>query len=78
MVPEKMPTNYIQAMFVGPRWTNPDFVVARVGMSWLAAREFDEVRTKRNLSYAPTARFTGTPAHRSAFSTSRPSIHARR
>jgi zinc protease len=64
VVAEKLPTNYIQAMFVGPRWTDPDFVVARVGMLWLAAREFEEVRTKRNLSYAPDAGFywnTGGP-----------------
>ena len=58
VVTEKIPTNYILAMFVGPRWTDPDFVVARVGMSWLAEREFEEVRTKRNLSYAPAAGFS--------------------
>jgi len=55
IAPEKLPTNYIRAVFAGPRWNDPDFVVARVAMTWLHNREFEEVRTKRNLSYAPQA-----------------------
>ena len=52
---DKLPTNYIESEVLGPRWTDPDFPVARVAMEWLANREFEEVRTKRNLSYAPGA-----------------------
>jgi predicted Zn-dependent peptidase len=52
---DKLPTNYIEAAVVGPRWTDPDFAVARVAMEWLGQLEFEEVRTKRNLSYAPNA-----------------------
>lgn len=64
IVPEKLPTNYIRSVFVGPRWNDPDFIVAQVAMSWLHTREFEEVRTKRNLSYGPGAGFawaTGGP-----------------
>ena len=53
----KLPTNYIQAMFAAPSWSDPDFVPMRVAMSVLGERVWDEVRTKRNLSYAPSARF---------------------
>ncbi|HEX8107720.1 MAG TPA: pitrilysin family protein [Kofleriaceae bacterium] len=64
VVADKLPTNYIQAVFIGPRWTDPDFIVARVAMRWLGTRGFEEVRTKRNLSQAPAAFFnwnTGCP-----------------
>jgi predicted Zn-dependent peptidase len=52
---QKLPTNYILAMFPGPTWSDPDFFAARVAMTALGQREFKEVRTKRNLSYAPGA-----------------------
>ena len=55
--PFKIPTNYIQSVFAGPSWGDPDFVPMRVAMRLLGQRVFDEVRTKRNLSYAPSARF---------------------
>jgi predicted Zn-dependent peptidase len=54
---QKLPTNYIEASFPGPSWRDPDFVVARIAMGVLRFREFQEVRTKRNLSYAPDAFF---------------------
>jgi zinc protease len=55
IVEQKLPTNYIIALFPGPSWRDPDFIAARVAMSTLGLREFKEVRTKRNLSYAPGA-----------------------
>ncbi len=55
--PFKLPTNYIQATFAAPSWSDPDFVPMRLAMSVLGERVWDEVRTKRNLSYAPSARF---------------------
>ena len=51
---QKLPTNYIMATTVGPAWGSPDFFPAWVGMSALHERLFEEVRTKRNLSYAPS------------------------
>jgi len=55
VTPEKLPTNYIESAVLAPRWTDPEFPVARVAMEWLGNREFEEVRTKRDLSYAPGA-----------------------
>jgi zinc protease len=60
VVTDKLPTNYIEARVVGPRWNDPDFPVARVAMEWLHQLEFEEVRTKRNLSYAPSAGFSSS------------------
>ncbi len=54
---QKLPTNYISALTTGPAWDSPDFFPAWVGMVTLQRREFEEVRTKRNLSYAPSAFF---------------------
>jgi zinc protease len=51
----ELPTNYIEAVFPGPGWRDADFAVGLVAMHHLGWREFEEVRTKRNLSYAPGA-----------------------
>ena len=53
----KLPTNYIQSMFAGPVWSTPDFVTMALAMSILRQRVFEEVRSKRNLSYAPDTDF---------------------
>jgi zinc protease len=53
--PFKLPTNYVESMFAGPSWSDPDFTSLWIGMVLLGERLFDEVRTKRNLSYAPNA-----------------------
>src|SRR5262249_36700702 len=49
------PTNYIMARFPIGDWTSPDLIAGMVAMRILRDREFVEVRTKRNLSYAPFA-----------------------
>jgi zinc protease len=54
-IAKKLATNYIMSMFIGPGWHDSDFSTALVAMDVLQAREFLEVRTKRNLSYAPWA-----------------------
>ncbi len=51
----KMPTNYVQSLYVGPGWHDPDFAAGILAMSVLGDRIWEEVRTKRNLSYAPNA-----------------------
>ena len=53
--PFKLPTNYVESMFAAPAWNDPDFIPMWLGMVLLGQRVFDEVRTKRNLSYAPSA-----------------------
>lgn len=52
VVPRQLPTNYVQGMFVAPAWSDADIAAATVGISILSDRLFEEVRTKRNLSYA--------------------------
>jgi zinc protease len=50
-----LPTNYVQGMFTAPPITSPDIYPMRVAASLLRDRVFEEVRVKRNLSYAPDA-----------------------
>ena len=52
---KKLPTNYIQATFTVPGMGDPEHATALVALLALNLREFEEVRTKRNLSYAPAA-----------------------
>lgn len=52
-----MATNYIGSFFVAPTWKEADHVAARVAIGVLSHRVWEEVRTKRNLSYAPWAVF---------------------
>lgn len=49
------PTNYILGQFVAPPSRHDDYHAALVACSILRDRFFEEVRTKRNLSYAPSA-----------------------
>lgn len=53
----ELPTTYILGSFIGPSWTSPDLAPAFVATRILHDRVWEEVRTKRNLSYAPSAGF---------------------
>jgi len=50
-----LPTNYVQGLFAAPPITSPDIYPMYVASSLLRDRVFEEVRVKRNLSYAPDA-----------------------
>lgn len=50
-----LPTNYVQGVFNAPSISNPDYSAMRVAVAILQSRVFEEVRTKRQLSYAPNA-----------------------
>ncbi len=50
-----LPTNYIEGIFSAPSLSNPDYSAMRVAIAILASRVNEEVRNKRQLSYAPTA-----------------------
>ena len=50
-----IPTNYIKGIFSAPSLNDPDYYAMRVAMSVLGSRVYEEVRVKRNLSYAPGA-----------------------
>src|SRR5215213_10125980 len=55
VTPRELPTNYVQGLFTAPSLTSPDIYPMRVASSLLRDRVFEEVRVKRNLSYAPDA-----------------------
>jgi predicted Zn-dependent peptidase len=59
-VAKPLPTNYILSSFPAPGWSDADFSVGMVAMTVLGWREWIEVRTKRNLSYAPHAGMSTT------------------
>jgi len=50
-----LPTNYVQGVFVAPPLSGPDIYPMRIAASILQSRVFQEVRVRRNLSYAPDA-----------------------
>jgi zinc protease len=50
-----LPTNYIQGLFTAPALTADDIHAMQIASSILRDRVFEEVRVKRNLSYAPSA-----------------------
>jgi zinc protease len=51
----ELPTNYVQGFFTAPPLTSPDIYPMRVAAALLQERVYEEVRVKRNLSYAPSA-----------------------
>ena len=55
VTPRELPTNYVQGLFAAPSLTSPDIYPMRIASSLLRDRVFEEVRVKRNLSYAPDA-----------------------
>lgn len=50
-----LPTNYVQGVFSAPSPAEPDYYPLQVATAILRDRVFEEVRAKRNLSYAPNA-----------------------
>ena len=55
ITPRSLPTNYVQGLFTAPAPNSPDIYPMRITSSLLRDRVFQEVRAKRNLSYAPDA-----------------------
>jgi len=53
---QDLPTNYIAGYFTAPSRRDADYYAMRTAVAILQDRIFEEVRTKRNLSYAPEAR----------------------
>jgi len=51
----QLPTNYVQGVFAAPSLDSPDIYAMRIASSILQKRVYEEVRVRRNLSYAPDA-----------------------
>ena len=47
-----LPTNYILGRYVGPTASSPDYPAMHVASAILSGRLFQEIRTRRNLTYA--------------------------
>ena len=56
-IARSLPTNYLQGYWVGPRADSRDYHAMRIAMAALGGRLFNEVRVKRNLTYAVNAPF---------------------
>ncbi|HJQ09600.1 MAG TPA: pitrilysin family protein [Gemmatimonadaceae bacterium] len=52
VVTRELPTNYILGQFAAPSPSSSDYAAMRVATDILSNRLFEEVRTKRNLTYA--------------------------
>lgn len=66
IVNRELPTNYILGYFSAPSLNDQDFYPMTMAMNILSWRVWEEVRTKRNLSYAPRAFFSNEYANRAA------------
>lgn len=54
-VERQVATNYITGMMNAPVYTSADYIPFRLAFASLSDKLFTEIRTKRNLSYAPAA-----------------------
>jgi zinc protease len=63
-VQRNLPTNYITGYFVAPSLSDPDYVAFRAATDMLGDRLFEEVRTKRNMTYAVAAGLETRAANR--------------
>lgn len=61
---QALPTNYITGVYPAPGPASPDYPALRVATRILSERLFEEVRTKRNLSYAVFAGLSSRAANR--------------
>lgn len=64
VVSRELPTNYITGYFATPSPRSPDYAALRVATDVLSDRLFEEVRTKRNLTYAVAAGLESRVANR--------------
>jgi zinc protease len=64
VVERSLPTNYITGYFAAPSLTDPDYPAFRAAMDMLGDRLFEEVRTKRNMTYAVSAGLETRQANR--------------
>ncbi len=53
----RLPTNYLQGWFNGPRADTREYTALRLACAILSGRLFNEVRSRRNLSYSVNAPF---------------------
>jgi predicted Zn-dependent peptidase len=64
VVSRQLPTNYIMGAYVAPAPSHADYPAFRIATRVLGERLFEEVRTKRNLSYAVSAGLSNRSVNR--------------
>lgn len=63
ILPRNIPTNYVQGVYNAPSLNNPDYYAMRVATTILQQLVFEEVRNRRQLSYAPNANLDNLAAN---------------
>lgn len=63
-------TNYVKGTFAAPSLADPDYYAMRTAITVLQSKVFEEVRVKRNLSYAPDAELDEHAANSASISVS--------
>lgn len=61
-------TNYLKGTFAAPSLRDPDYYAMRTAMTVLQSNIFQEVRGRRNLSYAPDAELNNSAANTASVS----------
>lgn len=64
LVQRQLPTNYITGFYAAPSLSDPDYAAFRAATDMLGDRLFQEVRTKRNMTYAVAAGLETRAANR--------------
>lgn len=67
---KQVETNYVKGTFAAPPIGSADYYAMRAAISALATSVFQEVRVKRNLSYAPSADMNSMAANTASISVS--------
>ncbi len=67
---KSLQTNYVKGTFAAPSLRDPDYYAMRAATAILQSAVFQEVRVKRNLSYAPDADMDNNAANTAAISVS--------
>jgi len=70
VTPRNLPTTYVQGSFAAPSLADPDYPAMRVAITILHNLVYQEVRVRRQLSYAPGAELNNAAANTANISVS--------
>jgi predicted Zn-dependent peptidase len=70
VAPKGVQTDYVKGTFAAPPMGHPDYYAMRTAITLLQTAVYQEVRVKRNLSYAPDAELYGLASNTGAISVS--------
>lgn len=70
ITPKSLQTDYVKGVFAAPSISHSDYYAMRAAITILQTRVFQEIRVKRNLSYAPDAAINDDSANTGAITVS--------